>query len=405
MARRKTLTDNGVKDLKPKPARYNEPDPELRGHYVRVSPGGVKSFVAVARDPTKPKGKNQVWATIGETDKLKIDEAREKAREVIKRIQAGLVPFAPPLAKPDTFETVARNYVVRHVEKQGLRSQGEIKRCLSRYVYPAWGQREFVDIKRSNVAKLLDSIEDNHGARQADLVLANVRAIMNWHATRSNDYVNPIVKGMARSKARKRERILSDDEIRVIWPILETCGGFGSLFKLLLLSGQRCEKVAAMKWADVSADGVWTIASEAREKGNGGVLALPALALNVIRSQTPIEGNPYVFPGRRDGYFNGFGPCKRKLVAKITAKLGAPLPQWQLHDLRRTSKSLMMRAGVERFHAERVLGHAIVGVEGVYDQHDYGRERKIALEKLAAEVSRILNPPGDNVVLLQRASE
>jgi hypothetical protein len=65
----------------------------------------------------------------------------------------------------------------------------------------------------------------------------------------------------------------------------------------------------------------------------------------------------------------------------------------------------MMRAGVERFHAERVLGHAIVGVEGVYDQHDYGRERKMALEKLAAEVSRILNPPGDNVVLLQRASE
>src|SRR5712692_3532026 len=306
MARRKTITDNGVKDLKPKPARYNEPDPELRGHYVRVSPGGVKSFVAVARDPTKPKGKNQVWATIGETDKLTIDEAREKAREAIKRIQAGLVPFAPPLAKPDTFETVARNYVVRHVDK------------------------------------LLDSVEDNPGARQADLVLANVRAIMNWYATRSNDYVNPIVKGMTRSKARKRERILTDDEIRAIWPILDTCGRFGSVFKLLLLSGQRCEKVAAMKWTDVSADGVWTIASEAREKGNGGVLALPGLALDVIRSQTPIVGNPYVFPGRRDRYFNGLGPCKRTLVTKITAKLGAALPQWQLHDLRRTAKSLMM---------------------------------------------------------------
>ncbi len=247
MARRKTITDNGVKDLKPKPARYNEPDPELRGHYVRVSPGGVKSFVAVARDPTKPKGKNQVWATIGETDKLTIDEAREKAREAIKRIQAGLVPFAPPLAKPDTFETVARNYVVRHVEKQGLRSQGEIKRCLARYVYPVLGQRDFVDIKRSDVAKLLDSVEDNHGARQADLVLANVRAIMNWYATRSNDYVNPIVKGMTRSKARKRERILTDDEIRAIWPILDTCGRFGSVFKLLLLWPMACGRSRARR--------------------------------------------------------------------------------------------------------------------------------------------------------------
>jgi hypothetical protein len=92
MARRKTLTDNGVKDLKPRTARYVEPDPELRGHYVRVTPAGVKSFVVVARDPIKPQNNDQVWATIGETDKLRIADAREQGREVIKRIQAGLSP-------------------------------------------------------------------------------------------------------------------------------------------------------------------------------------------------------------------------------------------------------------------------------------------------------------------------
>jgi integrase len=390
MARRKTLTDNGIKDLQPRNARYVEPDPELRGHYVRVTPAGIKSFVVVARDPTKPQNNNQVWATLGETDKLRIADAREQAREVIKRIQAGLSSFAPLPPKPDAFEAVARNWIVRHVEKQGLRSKTEIERCLSRYVYPAWGHREFTEIKRSDVAKLLDSIEDNHGARQADLVLAIVRAIMNWYATRSNEYVNPIVKGMARSRPRKRERILSDEEIRTIWPILDTCGTFGAVFKLLLLTGQRCEKVATMKWRDISNDGVWTIASEAREKGNGGILALPQVARDIIESQARIEGNPYVFPGRSDGPSNGFGPCKKALVRKITAKLGASLPQWQMHDLRRTSKSLMMRTGVDRFHAERVLGHAIVGVEGVYDQHDYGQERKRALEKLAGEVNRIV---------------
>ena len=76
MARRKTLSDIGVAALKPRAARYTEPDPELRGHYIRVTPTGSKSFVAVARDPA---GK-QVWATIDSTDKITIDEAREKAR-------------------------------------------------------------------------------------------------------------------------------------------------------------------------------------------------------------------------------------------------------------------------------------------------------------------------------------
>ena len=70
---RKTLTDKGVTALKPRSQRYAFPDPELRGHYVRVQPGGAKAFVTVARNPA---GK-QVWTTIGATDVLSIDDAAE----------------------------------------------------------------------------------------------------------------------------------------------------------------------------------------------------------------------------------------------------------------------------------------------------------------------------------------
>src|SRR5690349_4949736 len=103
MARR-NLSDIGVAALKPRAARYTFPDPELRGHYVRVMPSGAKSFVAVARDPN---GK-QVWATIDATDKLKVDDAREKARQAIQRIKQGL-PAIEEKASASTFKAVAEN--------------------------------------------------------------------------------------------------------------------------------------------------------------------------------------------------------------------------------------------------------------------------------------------------------
>lgn len=90
MTVRKTLSDKGVAALRPAAARYAKPDPELRGHYVRVTPNGQKSYVAVARSPS---GK-QVWTTIGDTGVFRIEEARSHAREAIKRIRAGM-PSGP----------------------------------------------------------------------------------------------------------------------------------------------------------------------------------------------------------------------------------------------------------------------------------------------------------------------
>ena len=73
---------------------------------------------------------------------------------------------------------------------------------------------------------------------------------------------------------------------------------------------------------------------------------------------------------------------------------------WVFHDLRRTARSLMARAGVPRDVAERVLGHVIQGVEGTYDRHEYRAEKADALAKLAGLIALILDPPGENVVQL-----
>ena len=408
MARRKTLTDNMVAKLKPGPKRQTLPDPGLGGHYVRVTPTGAKSYVAVAREPT---GK-QVWATIGSTDVLTIDKARERARSAIQRIRDGLTPFEAPAPRPDSFKAVAEDYIKRHVKANRLRSQVDIERTLETHVYPAWKDREFVSIRRSDVAKLLDTVQDASGPSAADHVLAIVRGVMNWYMSRSDDYVTPIARGMRRTDptTRKRARILDDDELRAVWKVAEGSGTFGALVRLALLTAQRRDKIAAMKWDDVSVDGIWSIAAEDREKGNGGVLVLPDVAINIIRSQMRIGDNPFVLAGRRDGYLKGYSACKRQLDARVTSVLREaavargdgpetvePLLRWTVHDLRRTARSLMSRAGVLPHIAERLMGHVQQGVESVYDRHSYNDEKANALGKLAGLIALILDPPADNV--------
>ena len=376
MARR-TLTDTTIAALKPKSKRYTVADPLLPGHYVRVSPTGAKTFAVIARDP---RGK-QVLATIGAAAIYPIAQAREKAREAIKAIKAG-----EDHAGPQSFESVASQWLKHHVEARGLRSERELRRSLDKHILPAWGGRDFTSIRRGDVAKLLDSVVDSSGPVAADHTLSVIRGLCNWYTTRNENYISPIVKGMRRSnpKERARVRILDDDEIRAVWQAASENGTFGAFLRVLLLTAQRRDKVASMKWTDVSVDGVWNIPAEAREKGTANELPLPGLALDIIKAQPRYESNPYIFAGRGGAHCSGYNRGKAALDAKVS------IPGWRLHDLRRTARSLMSRAGVRPDIAERVLGHAIAGVEGVYDRHSYREEKAHALRALAGLIDNII---------------
>jgi integrase len=391
-------------------------DPDTRGLCVRVTPTGAKSYTIVARDPA---GK-QVWAAVGDYDAMTLEQARTKAAEGVTRIKAGLIPFptieAPPV--PDTFGDVVANFLKRHCGKREAdgkttytqRTGAETDRKFRVIILPRWKNRPFVSITRSDVSKLLDDVEDNNGPVMADRTLAALSKLFNWYASRNDNYVSPIAKGMRRTKAkeRARKRILSDDELRIIWPVCAQAGLFGALVQVSLLTAQRRAKVASMRHPDIAQDGTWTIPTEKGEKSNAGELVLPKAALEIIRAQPRVDKNAHVFPGRGAGHVAGFSAMKPdldKLIVAAAKKAKAkPVEPWTLHDLRRTAKSLMARAGVRPDISERVLGHTITGVEGVYDRHDYRDEKAEALKKLAAQVAAILNPPRGNVVTLtQRA--
>jgi integrase len=395
---RKNLTELFLeKKLEPPTDRQfvNYHDGILPGLVLRVSAKGRKTWVAHYPAETVNKHGKRITITtskaLGLYPMLKVKEAREKARPFLADPKK-----AKAQADTGTFREVAENFIKRYVDEKQLRTRKDIVRLLNTHIYPHWQHRVFREIKRADVADLLDKIVDQHGSRQADICLAIIRKCMNWFATRDSDYSSPIVTGMGRHSGHKRDRILTDDEIRALW---QACDGtFGALVKVLLLTGQRRDKVITMQWEDVE-DGVWTIPSAAREKTNAGSLRLPPAVLDVINAQPRIVGNPFVFAGRGTVPFNAVSDRKREVEKKL-----GKVPHWTLHDLRRTARSLMARAGVRPDIAERVLGHTIKGVEGVYDRHSYSDEKADALMRLAALINTIVNPPPANVVALNEAA-
>ena len=126
----RNFTDKGVAALKPRAKLYAHPDPQLPGHYIRVMPTGTKSFVVVARDL---RGK-QIWSTLGKASDMGIESAREEARKVMGRIRAG-----QDKSGPVDFETASKQWLKRHVEAKGLRSDYEYRRMLRKHVLPVWG--------------------------------------------------------------------------------------------------------------------------------------------------------------------------------------------------------------------------------------------------------------------------
>lgn len=360
-----------------------------RGFLVRVTAAGVRSFAIDYR----AKGR-QTRYTIGRWPEWSVLQAVREAKDLRRRIDRGENPAAdrappPPAPKVKTVADVLDDFVERYGRGR-LRSLDDYESAYRRLVKPALGNVPIYELRRSQIVEMLDDVEDNHGPVQADRTLAYFRKALRWYATRDDEFTAPVVPGMARTKAtdRARHRVLTDDEIRAIWSALDLLGAFGALVKMLLFTGQRRGDVGGMRRGEI--DGaLWIIPRERYKTGREQIVPLTEPALAIIEAQPPGD---YVFAQRKGTPLTVYGEPKAKLD-RLSGVTG-----WTLHDLRRTARTLMSRAGVRPDVAERVLGHVIHGVEGIYDRHSYLDEKRDALERLAALVERIIEPPADNVV-------
>ena len=388
------LTDIGIKNLKATTARREIPDSQQRGLYVIVQPTGDKRFAVRYRFGGKTR---KLTLQAG----LSLAAARKAAADTFLKVEQGVDPGVTKqrasdeqrAAQADTLEKVAGEFFKRNT----FRSAYDWQRDLGRQVLPTLGARPIADIRRKDIVRLLDTIEDSAGPAQADTVLAIIRRIMNWHAIRDDSFLSPIVRGMQRRKPSEnaRERVLGDDEIRRVWQAAEVMPGpFGYYVRFLLLTAARRNEAAHLRWQEIVGTD-WQLPGARNKVGKDLTRPLSAAALALIGKAPRIAGSDFVFSadGRRLG-----GMTRRK--AEIDAASG--VTGWTLHDLRRTARSLMSRAQVPSEHAERCLGHVIPGIQGTYDRHSYRQEMLVAYEKLATLIEQIVNPQ-PNVVAMARS--
>jgi integrase len=409
------LTDTKIRAEKGRKTRREVHDGD--GLYLIVQPSGAKSFALRYRQDGKHTKltlgpyfsgdiKDAPEPKIGSP--LTLKGARKLAGDKRLEIDKGGDPAAAHRkAAVNTFEAVTNEYFQR-VGNKKLRRAADRYAALKKRVFPVIGEKPVNEIQRGDIIRLLRKIEDEAGPVMADRTLAYIRKVFNWYAFQDEKFKSPIVRGMAEYlgfESVSRDRILTDDEIRAVWT---GEGVFSALVRFLLLTGARRSEATEMKWEEVK-DGDWLLPAR-RNKTKRDLLRPLSRAAKALIEQQP-KVCDFVFSTNGVGHISGYGRHKEAFDAAVLAELrkedpeAKPLENWVLHDLRRTARSLLSRAGINTDHAERCLGHVIAGVRGIYDRHEYYDEKKKAFEALAVQIELIVNPPSDNVVAFQKAAE
>ena len=228
----------------------------------------------------------------------------------------------------------------------------------------------------------------------ANRVLSCLRKVYNFGVTKDRVANNPAHQVPPPGGAEwSRDRIYDADEIRRLWAVFE--GPTGTIFRLVLVTGQRSGEVAGMMWSEIDFDSaMWTVPAARMKSKRVHIVPLSEMALAIL-PKVPRLDDEFVFPSPKHGR-----PIRNLGTAAGRAKKATGVDDFRSHNLRRTCDTGITKLGFSRFVMDRCLGHLEPGVGCRYDRHDYLREKTSALEAWSAKLKEILTgePMPKNVV-------
>jgi integrase len=415
------ITKRAVDTATPKDTDFIIWDAEVKGFGLKIT--ASKEKVGANGMPVKTGGKKVYILqyrmggrgtptkryTIADHGTFTPDEARKEAERLKVLVRSGKDPAHEKReiqnahrldsAGKNSVEAVGREFIDRHLSQR--RSGGDTARILEREVFSAWGKRPLGEIVRSDVLSLLDRIADRGAPYARNRAAATIRKFFNWAISRSYIATNPAA-GVEMLDEEERDRVLSDEEIVRVWNACDTLGWpFGPLFRILLLTAQRRDEVAAMRWPELDlASALWTLPKERAKNNRAHEVPLAPVVVETLRAFTRNFESDLVFTTNGKTPVQGFSKAKRRLDEL------AGVADWRLHDLRRTATTGMAKLGVDWHIADRILNHkqgVIRGVAAIYNRHAYLEERRAALVRWADYVLRLAHATDANVTPLRVA--
>lgn len=417
------LTAAAVERLKaPDGGQIDHFDAAYPGLALRVSARGVKSWTYFGRVNGKLKR-----VTLGRWPSLTLPKAREMAGQEADRMKASIDPTAAKRAArrepkdKDTIEAVVAEWLKRDQARN--RSKAEVERLMNRDVLSKWRGRRIDTISRRDVVELIDRIADRGAETLARRLHAHLHRMFRWCVARGILETNPMRDLPKPGKEVKRDRVLSDDELKWIWCAAGENGWpFGPAVKLLILTGARRDEIGGLRWSEIDEERSQVRLAGSRTKNNEAhIIPLSDLALRTINELPRISDDTgrsvFVFTTTGSTPVSGWSKAKRLLDVKIeelrqknSSKIGIdpssvkPLPAWRFHDLRRTVATGLQRLGFRLEVIEAVLGHVSgsrAGIVGVYQRHGFDDEKQMALDAWTREVETLSVGPPANAVELE----
>ena len=381
---RMKLTDRSVQALAPNAkGQIDYFDERMPGFGLRVSPAGRKSWIVLYRFHGTLRR-----ITLGPYPYVSLADARQKAKSLMSQVVQGVDPAAVKAAEQcaETFTELAAEYLERHA-KPRKRTWREDERILKRELLPHWGRMKAKDISRRDVRLLVDRLLARGVTVYANRIFALARKVFNFGLQRDIVGVNPCMGLPQPAPEHRRDRVLSEDEIRVLWREFEAERPLvAASFKLRLLTAQRGAEILAMRFDQIDlGSGWWTIPGEVAKNGMAHRVPLSPAVQDMLADVRRLEeSDTWVFPNPTHS-----GPMMttQKAAERIRTRTGIEFRQ---HDLRRTAASHMTGMGIPRLVVAKLLNHVESGVTAIYDRHSYDREKREALDAWAERLLAIV---------------